>query len=66
MGTGGEMMCAFALLIKSMWSREFREIEASKLTDTLAQFYPQFTNNEQHDSQVILYTFLVCLPPFIY
>ncbi|GAN06886.1 cysteine proteinase [Mucor ambiguus] len=53
-GTGGALVEAFAVLVRSMWSENYKFISPMTFRETIMRFAPLFRNNDQHDSQEFL------------
>ncbi|KAL0136154.1 hypothetical protein V8B55DRAFT_1370615 [Mucor lusitanicus] len=53
-GTGGALVEAFAVLVRSMWSENYKFISPMTFRETIMRFSPLFRNNDQHDSQEFL------------
>ena len=51
LGSGGNVVTAYASLLKKMWSGEYSILAPRLLKQTVANFAPQFDNSYQHDSQ---------------
>lgn len=49
----GKLVEDFAALLKSLWSQEYLCIFPSKFKRGLVKYKPQFSGNEQQDSQVL-------------
>ena len=54
LGTGGELVTAYASLVKEMWMGKKKTVEPSAFKSKLEAFAPQFYGNEQQDSQELL------------
>ncbi|KAL7321944.1 ubiquitin-specific protease doa4 [Mucor circinelloides] len=53
-GTGGALVESFAVLVRSMWSENYKFISPMTFRETIMRFAPLFRNNDQHDSQEFL------------
>lgn len=49
----GKLVEDFAQLLKSLWSQEFLCMYPRKFKQGLVKYKPQFSGNEQQDSQVL-------------
>jgi ubiquitin carboxyl-terminal hydrolase 8 len=54
LGTGGELVFAYAELMKRMWMGNRSVVEPSDFKEKLSTFAPQFGGYHQHDSQELL------------
>ena len=54
LGTGGELVTAYASLVKEMWLGKKKAVEPSAFKAKLEAFAPQFYGTEQQDSQELL------------
>lgn len=54
LGSKGEMVTAYAALVKSLWLDNKRTIDPTIFKSSLDKFAPQFRGNDQHDSQELL------------
>ncbi|KAL9545985.1 hypothetical protein MBANPS3_006878 [Mucor bainieri] len=50
-GTGGELVEAFAVLVRSMWSENYKFISPMTFRETVMRYSPLFRNSDQQDSQ---------------
>lgn len=54
LGTGGELVVAYAELMKKMWLGSNSVVDPSTFKQQLSTFAPQFSGYHQHDSQELL------------
>ncbi|CAL1537539.1 unnamed protein product [Lymnaea stagnalis] len=57
-GMQGEVVDEFAVVVKALWSQQFRSITPRDLKNTVAKYNPMFAGCQQQDSQEFL-TFLL-------
>ena len=57
-GTQGDIVQAYAVLLKTLWGGQFTSVAPVDFRSTLVKHCPLFSGNQQHDSQELLATLL--------